>query len=94
MGRFDYDGPSEDSGQMVKSERCRPDFEGMIEKEREKMALMHKFYDVTREVVLSPVRIGFQMAKLKDLLGSLHVRLLASEKTIETLIRDQENYKD
>jgi hypothetical protein len=99
MGQFDYDGKREIMEASVTPEKCKPDFEGMIGKEREKKDLLQKFYDATKEVVLSPIHIDLQMSKLKDLMGSIHVRLLVADKTINTLIlekgkQEEESYKD
>jgi hypothetical protein len=99
MGKFDYgDGPMEENSlgsvKAYKEERCRPDFETMIEREKTKQELLGKLHSVLVDCLFGDVRLGFNESALKDLLGSVAVRLLASEKAINTLMTEQENYQE
>ena len=98
MGEFDSErGDSEmpSTSGMAKAEKCRPDFEGLIEQEKEKQILLASLYESTKEVVMSELHfIGLEKRKLKDLMGSLHVRLTISAETLNILFNKQENYKD
>lgn len=96
MGEFDYDvgGDEAPLGKMAKAEKCRPNFEEMIKAEREKESLMRDLYEATKAVVLSNHHMNLRTSKLKDLMGSLHVRLLLSSQAIDILIQKQENYED
>ncbi len=96
MGEFDSE-RSEDQPMVsgAKTERCRPDFEKLIEQENEKQILLASLYESTKAVVMSKLHFGgLQKTKLKDLMGSLHVRLIISAETLNILFNEQENYKD
>lgn len=82
------------SGKTFKSEKCRPDFEGMIQREREKSVELQRLYDALKPMIIGNNSYGFNTNKLKDLMGSLHIRLLIAENSIKMLIDEQENYKE
>jgi hypothetical protein len=98
MGEFDHESGGEDSapmGKMAQAEKCRPDFEGLIEQEKDKQLLLASLYESTKAVVMSKLHFGgLQKTRLKDLMGSLHVRLEISAENIESLFKQVEDYKD
>ena len=98
MGEFDNDGPIEQSaigyGMTKRAEKCRPDFEGAIEREKDKRVFMQNLYDAIKEMILSDFSFGLDSNKLKDLMGSIHVKMLVSDQAVVRIIREQEQYQD
>ena len=98
MGEFDYDGPQNETvgyrATEAKAKKCRPDFEGAIEMEKDKRVFMQNLYDSIKEMVLSDFSFDLNTNKLKDLMGSIHVKMLVSDQAVERIIREQESYRD
>lgn len=76
------------SGAQISStgERCKPDYEGMIERERKALQGHEKFFDALNEYVPA----GHCGDQMNLLFGEMHQIIRGSKKTIEQLIKKQE----
>lgn len=88
MSEFDYDGPM---GEVSANQKCKPDYEGLIKKEGEKKRLLYILYKSLKDIVFTQnINFGVDIRKLKDLMGTVHVKMVESDNNTQALLKAQE----